>query len=199
MGSFASEKRIWNSIHVGKWVERTTLPTQVWAKGVAILWQKSQTKYRASSFLAEIVSTNALWVHSGWMAGARACVWTLQTFVRGRHNVKGCNMNRHNEETRLLACPALEAENTVCTLRPEDPEEESYDDRIFIIVFLTCHLQFIKIPGWAWWRMPLILALQRQRQGEISVHLRPAWSILGVLGHPRLHNEKMERKKKFFC
>lgn len=44
------------------------------------------------------------------------------------------------EETRLLACPALEAENTVCTLRPEEPEEESYDDRIFIIVFLTCHL-----------------------------------------------------------
>lgn len=63
--------------------------------------------------------------------------------------MKGCNMNRHNEETRLLACPALETENTVYTLRPEEPEEESYDDGIFIIVFLTCHLQFIKIPGWA--------------------------------------------------
>lgn len=54
----------------------------------------------------------------------------------------------------------------------------------------------------AWWplfKVPLILALQRQRQGEISVHLRPAWSTLGVLGHPRLHNEKMERKKNSFC
>lgn len=84
------------------------------------------------------------------MAGACACEWTLQTFIRGetqreemQHKQTQC------EETRLLACPALEAENRVCTLRPEEPEEEGYDDGIFVIVFLMCHLQFIKIPGWA--------------------------------------------------
>lgn len=75
------------------------------------------------------------------MAGAHACEWTLQTFIRGETQREGMQHEQTQcEETRLLTCPALEAENTVCTLRPEEPEEESYDDRIFIIVFLTCHL-----------------------------------------------------------
>lgn len=163
---------------------------------MAILWQKSQTKYRASSFLARIVSANAGASHSEftlgeWQERVPVSGWTdLQTGIRGHGQC---------EETRLLACPALEAENPVCTLSPEEPEEESYDDEIFVIVFLEFHLQFLKIPGWAQWHMPLILALQRQRQGEISVHLRPAWSTLRVLGQLRLHNEKMEREKNSFC
>lgn len=64
---------------------------------------------------------------------------TLQTGIRG---------HRQCEETRLLACPALEAENPGCALSSEEPEEESYDDGIFVIVSLEFYLQFLKTPGW---------------------------------------------------
>lgn len=68
----------------------------------------------------------------------------LQTFIRkAKHNVKRHNMKRR----RLLACPVFEAENPLCTWKSEKPQEESYDDRIFVIAFLEYHLQFIKTPG----------------------------------------------------
>lgn len=52
--SFASGKGSWHSnIHFGSWIERIAFSTHPWAKGVARLWQRSQTNTQSAVFWPE--------------------------------------------------------------------------------------------------------------------------------------------------
>jgi len=48
--------------------------------------------------------------------------------------------------------------------------------------------------GWICCHTPLIPALRRQRQADLSLSLRPSWSIWWVLKHPGLHSKMISQK-----
>lgn len=124
----------WDSIHFGKWIGRTIFLPQVWARGVATPWQKSQTRYRASSFLAWTVSPSEVTLGDSRSIGLRAAemLHTFRQNTTWRDGDWGLASLRSREPSVYLeACGALSRE-----LR-----WWSISNWIFRI-----HLQLIRIP-----------------------------------------------------